>query len=170
MNKKNIVLIGFMGTGKSTVGKKVAQKLRMGFIDTDECIEQQEGLTISDIFSQKGEEYFRNIESEVVKVVSCREGIVVATGGGIVTRKQNVEYLRKNGVIIHLKADVDTILRNTSKSTDRPLLQYGDVRKRIVEMLEQRKQHYRNCDHEIDVSGLDVEQVAGRIISFVHEE
>ncbi|MCG8502777.1 MAG: shikimate kinase [Firmicutes bacterium] len=168
--KHNIVLTGFMGSGKSTVGRKVARRLNMEFADVDDLIERHEGMKTTDIFSAKGEPYFREIESEAVKSISQREKVVIATGGGAVIRKQNRDYLRSKGVIIHLRADADTLLRNTSKDNNRPLLQHEDVknkRSRIVEMLEQREQYYKDHDYEIDVSPLSVEQVVEKIIDIM---
>src|SRR5690554_180913 len=132
---KNIVLIGFMGTGKSTIGKRLAEKLNMKYIDIDQYIEDKHGMSISDIFSNKGEPYFRELEKEAAKELSNLTGTVIATGGGIVLNTENIENLRRNGIIICLKADVDTILRNTSSSHNRPLLKQGDVRSRIEQLL-----------------------------------
>ncbi|MBZ4644726.1 MAG: shikimate kinase [Petroclostridium sp.] len=168
--KQNIVLTGFMGTGKSTVGKHVAGELDMGFIDTDHIIEHEQGMTISEIFSQKGEAYFRELESKVVEKVAQQENMVIATGGGVVLRSENMQNLRKNGIIIRLKADVETILRNTSQNSNRPLLQHGDLRSRIEAILNQREAYYSNNDYEIDVSLLTVEQVVSMIMNIYRKE
>ena len=160
---KNIVLTGFMGTGKSTVGKKVAEKLDMKFIDMDSYIENKLGMTISDIFLNKGEPYFREIEKEAAKELSRFTGTVIATGGGIVLNSENIKNFRENGIVICLKADVDTILRNVSCSQERPLLKQGNVRSTIEKLLEYREPYYKNNDYEVDVSILTVEQAASVI-------
>jgi len=103
----NIVLTGFMGTGKSIVGEKLAQRLGMGYIDTDQIIEEREGCEISKIFKEKGEDYFRKIETEVVKEVSSFNNCVIATGGGVVLKEENIKALRRKGIIISLSANPD---------------------------------------------------------------
>lgn len=162
--KSNIILTGFMGTGKSTVGKVVASKLQMQFIDTDAVIERQEGMTISDIFSTFGEKHFRDIESKVIEQTSKLKNSVVATGGGVVLNPGNIENLRHDGIIIYFQSNVDTIIRNTSGSDHRPLLQRDDMRKNVGLMLQQREQYYRNNDFSIDVSDLSVEQTVQKVI------
>ncbi|NLY43484.1 MAG: shikimate kinase [Clostridiaceae bacterium] len=161
---KNIVLTGFMGTGKSTVGKKVAGKLGMKFIDMDQYIEGKLGMSISDIFFHKGEAYFRETEKEAAEELSRLTGTVIATGGGIVLNPENVKKFRENGIIFCLKADIDTILRNISKSHEkRPLLKQGNIRNTIEKLLEYREPYYKNNDYEVDVSLLTVEQAASVI-------
>ncbi len=162
--QENIVLIGFMGTGKSTVGKHIAQKTGRVFVDADYEIERLEHMPISDIFSVKGEKYFRDKETAVIKELVQHQNTVIATGGGAVLRSENIRHLRQTGVIIHLKADVETILRNTAKDTKRPLLQANDVKARIVSMLAQRQPYYEQHDYEVDVSHLTVEQIVDAII------
>jgi shikimate kinase len=167
--EKNIVLTGFMGTGKSTVGKSVADKLGMQFIDIDHLVEQDQEMYISEIFSLKGEAYFRELESKFVQKVSQYTNVVIATGGGVVLNRDNINNLKKNGIIIRLKANIETILRNTSKNNTRPLLQNGDVRSRIEEILKQREKYYQNNHYEIDVSFLTIEQVVSEIIKIYQQ-
>jgi len=162
--RNNIVLTGFMGTGKTTVGKKVAEKLNMKFIDTDSVIEREEGMSISDIFSQKGEKEFRKIESRIVKKVSQNTNCVIATGGGVVLNKTNMDCLRKNGIIIYFESDVESIFRNVNGSRNRPLLQSDDLRIHIYNMLEKRKNYYMNHDYKINVGNLTVEEVVNKVI------
>ena len=162
--KKNIVLIGFMGTGKTSIGRNVAQKLNMEFVDTDELIEKQTGLTIPEIFSANGEDYFRRLESRIVEQVSKKEKQVIATGGGVVLKEENMKHLREKGFIIHLKSNPDTILRNIGGGDNRPLLKDNPTKEKIIEMLEKRKEYYKNHDYEIDVSVLTVEEAAEKII------
>ncbi len=118
----NIVLTGFMGTGKSIVAKKLAQKLGMGYVDTDKIIEDREGREIRKIFEEKGEDYFREIETKIIKQVSSLNNYVIATGGGVVLKEENIKALRKKGVIIYLSANPEIILKRTDKNEERPLL------------------------------------------------
>jgi shikimate kinase len=164
-NNKNIVLIGFMGTGKTVVGRAIANKINTEFVDVDLLIEKEAGMNISDIFSRKGEEYFRDIEGKVIKKVSYMKNVVIATGGGAVLRKENIDNLRDNGVIVLLRADVDTILNNISHNLNRPLLQSNDVKKTITQMLKKREEYYKNNDFEVDVSAKSVEQVAVDVLN-----
>ncbi len=167
--KKNIVLIGFMGTGKTVVGRTISSKLNNKFLDVDVLIEEESGMTISDIFSQKGEEYFRDIESRIIKKISLMSNVVIATGGGAVLRKENIDNLRKNGLIVLLKADVSTILKNVSYNSNRPLLQLGDAKTKVIEMLKKRKEYYNNNDFEFDISDKSIEQVAEDVLNVLKE-
>ncbi|WHH59652.1 shikimate kinase [Petroclostridium sp. X23] len=162
---KNIVLTGFMGSGKTTVGKIAAEKLNMIFIDVDAYIENEQQKKISDIFEQFGEEYFRNLETDMVKKVALEQNAVIATGGGVVLRKENLDYLRQNGVIVYLYSNEEAIMRNTSHNTDRPLLKGPDAKARIAELLKKRAAFYSNHDFKIDVSMLTVEQAVEAVLN-----
>lgn len=167
---KNIVLTGFMGTGKSTVGKVVASRLNFKFVDIDEVIETRTKLTISDIFSKYGEQYFRQLEKEAVKEFSQKEGLVIATGGGVVLDPENMVNLKTNGLVILLKASPEVIFRNVSKDQNRPLLKSEDVMERIKELLKIREEYYKNNHYEIDISDLTIEEVAEKVIEFYNKE
>lgn len=162
--KKNIVLTGFMGTGKTTAGLLVSKKLGREFIDIDQLIEAGEKMSISGIFKKNGETFFRDIETRYIKEVSLLLGKVISTGGGAVLRKENMDCLRGNGIIICLKASAETVLRNISGNMDRPLLAEPDPLKRIHELLEYREKYYRDCDSEIIIDKLLPEQVAEAVI------
>lgn len=163
MGKKNIVLVGFMGTGKTTVGKLVAEDLSLQFIDTDLCIQKNTAMTISEIFGKKGERYFRELEKELIKEISEEEGCVIAAGGGAVIFKENVENFRKNGLIVALTADLATILARTSSEKGRPLLLAS--RKAVTELYQQRYPVYQEvADLIIDTSILRPEQVRDLIL------
>ena len=123
---KNIVLIGFMGTGKTSTGRVLAQKLGAAFLDLDQEIEAEEGMAIPVIFAQKGEPYFRAAEHRMVERVAARQNAVISTGGGTVKDPANVALLRKSGVIVCLTADVDTILMRTASKGERPVLDKED--------------------------------------------
>lgn len=163
----NIVLIGFMGTGKSVIGKKLAQRLSMGYLDTDEIIEEREGGKIFQIFQQRGEEYFRKIETQVIEEVGQQDNYVIATGGGTVLKEENMAALRKNGLIICLSADPETLWRRTANYRQRPLLNCKDPRERIKHLLKERKPYYQRADFTIDTSNLSDEEVVERIIETI---
>lgn len=164
---KNIVLLGFMGTGKTAVGKVLAERLEMRFVDLDELIEQEMGMSISDIFFNFGESYFRQVEKEMVRRVSKERGQVIATGGGVVLDNENIENLKQNGILITLSATVEDICRRLSDKKDRPLLEVPYPEKTIREMLELRKPRYELADFIIDTTGLSPEKVAEKIIERV---
>ncbi|MEQ8221402.1 MAG: shikimate kinase, partial [Candidatus Eremiobacterota bacterium] len=122
----NIVLTGFMGSGKSTCGKILADITGMKFIDTDKLIEEKTGFTVSDIFTHYGEKKFREIESNVIEEVSNMDGCVIATGGGAVMSSQNMDNLRKKGKIIYLHISYDMAMERTGKNIEtRPLINKG---------------------------------------------
>ena len=162
--KSNIVLTGFMGTGKTTAGKIVANKLNMKFVDIDNMIEKQEGMKISQIFSEKGEKHFRDIESEMVKTVSKWEHCVISTGGGVVLREQNIKLLREKGLIILLKANEESIIKHIFSNNNRPLLNDKNREEKIKTLLNQREKYYNNNDYEIDGSNLTIYELADKII------
>ncbi len=162
--RRNIVLTGFMGTGKSTAGKLAADRLDLEFVDTDEIIQSRMQKTVSDIFLNYGEEYFREKEKQIIREYAGRSSQVIATGGGAVLNPENMDNLRMNGLIILLKARPEVIYRNVSKSSNRPLLKSQNPLERIKELLEKRDSFYRNSDREIDVSDITVEEVVDRII------
>ncbi|MFQ5800722.1 MAG: shikimate kinase [Candidatus Hydrothermarchaeales archaeon] len=161
---KNIILTGFMGAGKSAVGKKLAERLSMEIIDTDDVIEQESGMKISDIFSQSGEPHFRKLEKIVVEEVSTFNNHVIITGGGVVVNKENIENLRKNGIIVYLHTTPEVIYERVKSETHRPLLQAKDPMKKIKELLDYRAQFYANNDIEVDTSNLSVDEVVEEII------
>ena len=130
MKKSNIILIGMPGCGKTTIGKELAKQLCKEFTDSDEEIVKKQGVTIPEIFADKGEAYFREIESEVIKELSSRQGLVIATGGGAVLNPQNVDLLKENGVILFLDRD----LKDIEATSDRPLSSNrNDLEKRYKE-------------------------------------
>lgn len=141
----NIVLIGYMGSGKTSVGKELAKRKGMNFIDLDEYIVNKEGRSINEIFDFESEEYFRNVESRAIKGLSRVYNTVISTGGGAVLRKANRENLSKIGEVVYLKADVDTIVDRVSGDDSRPLLKADSVeelRKNVSAMLDKRNPYY----------------------------
>lgn len=166
---KNIVLTGFMGTGKTEVGKILSQRLGFIFVDVDTEIEKEQGMKITEIFKKYGEQRFRELEADVIKRISDRQCIVISTGGGAVLRQENIDNLRKKGVIVCLSASPETILMRTSNSDDRPLLQVEDPMKRIKELLEFRKPYYEKADIMIDTEGKTPIEVADEIIQKIKD-
>ncbi|MBO5745918.1 MAG: shikimate kinase [Clostridia bacterium] len=145
--QNNIVLCGFMGCGKSTVGKLLANRLNFTFCDSDFSIEQREGCSISEIFSRHGEEHFRATEKEVVKELSAQKGLVIATGGGVVINPDNAENLRKTGLVIFLDVTPETVLKRLEGDTTRPLLMRDDKETAVRELLNCRKPIYKTAAH-----------------------
>lgn len=140
--KSNIVLCGFMGSGKSTVGRALAEKLSMKLIDTDSYIEKKEGMTISEIFAQKGEEYFRNVELEVCRELSSMRNYVISTGGGTLLKEENVAEIKKGGVVFFLNVSAQTVLTRLKNDTTRPLLQRTDKVKAVNDLMNKRMSLY----------------------------
>jgi shikimate kinase len=164
---KNIVLTGFMGTGKTEVGRELSRLLGMSFIDIDHEIEKSEGCTITALFASRGEEYFRQVEASIIRQFSSVQGAVISTGGGAVLREENIKTLQSTGVIICLTADLQTILQRTDGHDNRPLLLSADRKARITELLEQRKPFYEKAGTMIDTEGKTPLQVAEEIIEKV---
>ena len=145
---RNIILVGYMGSGKSTVGKKAAKALAYTFLDTDSLIEQAEGMTISKLFEEKGEPYFREQETETIRrLMEEPKGNIIATGGGLPMREGNDKLLKELGTVIYLKAETETLMKRLSGDTARPLLQNGDLREKIETMLAIRGPVYERTAH-----------------------
>lgn len=166
---KNIILTGFMGTGKTAVGEILANALDRRFVDTDRLVEESAGLAVAEQFSKFGEEYFRDSESEaILSLTRCQPGtLVVATGGGAVLRAQNRSTLSRDGLIILLTATPRAIKRRVAKSANRPLLAENSTLI-ISSMLQERELYYQDCTFSIDTTGLTVKQVAGKILTCIN--
>lgn len=160
----NIYLVGFMGTGKSAVGRELAKKKKWHFIDLDELIELRECKSIPDIFNKKGEPYFRVAEKKALKEVSQEENFVVACGGGAVINKDNIRIMNETGVMVCLKASPAVILKRVLKASNRPLLNGENPRERIELLLKMRAPYYALADKSIDTSRLSVKEVVSKII------
>ncbi|MDD5773182.1 MAG: shikimate kinase [bacterium] len=160
----NIVLIGFMATGKTILGKLLAERLNMKFIDTDVLIEENEGKKISKIFEKEGEKYFRNLEKEVIKKVSRKNNTVISTGGGVVLLPENIERLKRKGIIICLKTRPEVILERIKLQKGiRPLLNKPEPLKEIKSILKKRAPYYKQADFTIDTSDFEAEKIIDRI-------
>ncbi len=164
-SSRNIVLVGFMGTGKTSTGKLVAKKLNREFVDADHEIEKRERRDIPSIFAGPGEPYFRNVESEVIRDLAARGNLVIAPGGGAVTVPENVANLSRTGVVICLRAKPETILQRVGRDMNRPLLRAPDRLERIRELLAKRKPLYDAIPLQLETDGLDTRQVANKVIA-----
>jgi shikimate kinase len=167
---KNIVLTGFMGTGKTELGKILSKKLDCVLVDVDNELEKEEGMTISEIFRQHGEPGFRERETAMIRTIAERERVVVSTGGGAVLRQENMDALREKGVIVCLTARPETVLHRTRGSKDRPLLQVEDPLGKIRELMEFRKPFYEKADMVINTDGKTPLQVAEEIIGGINKK
>lgn len=148
-----------MATGKTSVGKGLAKRLKRCFLDLDELIELREKKSISDIFATEGEPYFRRLEKRVLKEVAKEKNFVVACGGGIVIDEENIKIMRESGKIICLSATPEVILRRTQGFARRPLLNVPDPRKQIELLLKLRAPYYARADRVIETSALSVEKI-----------
>jgi shikimate kinase len=163
----NIVLIGYRGTGKSHVGRLLAEKLSFPYVSIDKAVVSRAGMSISAIVNQFGWQGFRDRESLEVREISVWDSIVIDTGGGVVERPENIESLRENGCLIWLKASVPTIVSRIEGGSDRPALTDGkNFTDEVAEVLERRIPLYRTAAmHEIDTDGLAPEEIAGQIVT-----
>ena len=156
-----------MGTGKTAVGKELAKGLSLQLADIDDLIVQKEKRSISDIFAQDGEPYFRKIEKETLKEVSSSKGRVVSCGGGLVIDPENIAAMRQTGRMVCLSARPEVILERTKKYACRPLLKVADPLTKISELLEIRQPYYAKADFIIDTSDLSVKQVVQSILEWL---
>lgn len=166
---KNIILIGFMGTGKTTVGKALAKAYpSWTFVDLDEQIEQQAGMSIPAIFRDKGEPSFREMESRVLRETLQKNGQIIATGGGIVLQPHNVAMMLAGGVVVALRADEEEIIRRVAGNPNRPLLQ-KDPAARVRTLMQQRAGKYDFAPVQIDTTNKSLEAIVQEIVAQVIE-
>lgn len=167
---KNVVLIGFMGTGKTSTGKMLASRLGCAFVDMDVKIEEEQGKPIPQIFAEEGEAHFRVLERDLVQRLAKRQNAVISTGGGTVKDARNIADLQKSGVIVALTASVDAILERTSTRGERPVLDKedkGDRRHAIETLMAERKNMYKQANLTVDTSDLSPLQVVETILRFL---
>ena len=166
MTSKNIVLVGPMGSGKTTVGRRLANELNKDFFDTDHEIIDKTGVTIDHIFDIEGEKGFRERESKILENLCQMSNIILATGGGVVILPKNRKILRNAGLIVYLSSSVDQLLRRTAKSKTRPLLEKStDRKKTITELVEARDVYYREvASIVVDTTGKKLHEVINIII------
>lgn len=161
----NVILVGFMGTGKTSVGKRVARELGMTFLDMDDIIEERQAKKISRIFAEDGEAHFRALERELVKELSLQDKLVIATGGGVVLDSRNIANFEKTGVVICLTAEPDTIFNRVAAETHRPLLEGDEKMRGIMSILERRREIYNSFPNRIDTTSFSIEEVAAQVIT-----
>ncbi len=171
----NIVLIGYRGSGKSTVGRSLAARLKMRFVDIDDLIEERQGVPISDIVKSHGWGHFRKLERSAIEEISKDDRLIVAPGGGAVLDTDNVKALKENGFIIWLKADKQTLLKRLNQdpetNTRRPTLTGKGTSEELKEVMSLREPIYeRVSEIQIDTSTLDVEAVVERISAIINDK
>ncbi|MEW9697877.1 shikimate kinase [Paenibacillus sp. SI8] len=169
MTRRNIVLVGFMGTGKSTVGSKLAERLGWTFQDSDAVVEKQQMMSIPDLFRTQGEEHFRALESRALQDILKNEHQVLATGGGAVLAESNQTCMLQNGYVVALYATPETIIQRVSSDSNRPLLQ-GNLTDRVYTLLEQRKHAYDFVHTTIDTTELTSDEIVEEILKRFGEE
>lgn len=168
--KKNIILTGFMGTGKTTLGKKLARKLDYQFIDTDVEIERRAGKTVGDIFEDDGEASFRQMEQDLVRDLARQQGLIISTGGGLVMNPDNVTTLNGCGLIVCLTATPEEIFERVSAQQQvRPLLLEDDPRKKIEQLLTQREPVYSQFE-QLSTSGKSPDELVARLLELASQD
>jgi len=166
---RNVTLVGFMGTGKTTTGRLLAKKLGFDFVDVDDEVEKEQGVSISSIFSELGEPYFRMLERDMIKALSKKTGLVISAGGGAVLDTRNVDTLKEAGPVICLAATPETIFKRVGNSKNRPLLQVPDPMGKINELLAARASFYSRADATVDTSGLTPDEVVSRLMHIIQD-
>lgn len=166
---KNIVLVGLSGSGKSTLGNILSSLSGYALVDTDAIIVKLQNRTINNIFETNGEEFFRTLETQVSKEISAFDKQIISTGGGIVLKEKNLEYLKQNGVVFYLKTSVNTLLKRLEGDNTRPLLKTDDVKKKLENMLEIRGKLYEKADVTIETDKLTPEETAKEILRIYNE-
>ncbi len=155
-----MILVGFMGTGKSTIGKFSARSLGFRFVDTDDVIVELAGKSIPEIFEEKGEEGFRELETKALSLCADREHQVIATGGGIVTIPENREILKRAGYVIWLKAEPEAIYERVRRNHNRPLLETEDPLQTIKDLLSSRIEYYKEtANEEVSTTELTIDEI-----------
>jgi shikimate kinase len=158
---QNLILIGPMGSGKTTVGKQLAKRTRMDFVDSDHMIEDRCGVSISTIFDIEGEDGFRKRETKMLQELCARSGVVLATGGGAIATEENRILLRKSGYVIYLKTSIETQLARTQKNQNRPLLENVDAEHKLTELMQERGALY---EQEADLVVTSGERVVSKVV------
>src|SRR5215475_2780102 len=162
----NVILVGFMGAGKSSVGRILARRLGRCFVETDDMIIAHEGRSIPEIFTDKGEAYFRALEEDMVRLLALKRGDVIATGGGLPCCEGRLEALRAIGTVVWLAGDFDTLYERALRGGDRPMLA-GRTREDVLALYRGREPFYAQADCSVDTTSLGPDQVAARIAGVV---
>lgn len=164
---RNIIITGFMGTGKTTVGRILEKKLNMKFVDTDNLIESRAGKKIADIFKNDGEDYFRKLESEVIMITAKESNQIIATGGGAILNENNLQALKDSGKLFSLFASPDIIVDRVSSNNKRPLLNVKDVKEEVERLLAIRMERYKKADYLINTDGKSAVEIAELIENII---
>lgn len=169
---ENYVLIGFMGAGKSSVGRLLAEKTSKQFMDTDDLIVKQMNLSINDIFAQYGEEYFRNLETNLLKALCDNaHGAVISVGGGLPLKEENRNYLKKLGTVVYLSVTEGTVIKRLKGDTTRPLLKgtKDEVKQKVSDLMNKRKDIYESCAHlVVKTDKITKAEVVSEILNYKH--
>ena len=167
---QNIIFVGPMGAGKTTIGKQLARQLGRTFYDSDRVIEEHTGANISLIFEMEGEEGFRRREKSIIAELMSKENIVLATGGGVILDPENRDQITRQGFVIYLSAPLEQLFNRTSKDKNRPLLQTDDPRKKLEEILSIRDPLYREvADIVIETDGSPARGVVKKLVDLITE-
>ena len=158
-------MIGFMATGKSAVGRIVAENIGYTFVDVDTLIEEDTGASVSKIFELEGEASFRSRETKKLRDVACMRKVVISTGGGAMMRPENRDILKQTGLVVCLEATVDEIIKRAGKRESRPLINVENPQETIGRLLKERKKYYDEADVCIDTTGRKKSEIAGEIVS-----
>lgn len=169
MNKSNIVLIGFMGTGKTAVGKRLATLLDKEFYDSDQEVEDVTGMSVTQLFDRYGEIRFRSEENLAIQRLAQHDNCVIATGGGVILNPDNMRLLSDKGIVICLSATPEIIYQRVKRRNNRPLLKKGDMLQTILELMKEREELYKSADFFLDTSDIDFQDIINRILSFITE-
>jgi len=164
----NIYLVGFMGAGKTSIGRLVAKKLRHEFVEMDTVIEEQETLKIVDIFAEKGETYFRDLEKKLLKELATRNNLVVSCGGGVICDEQNLKLLKNSGIVFSLTVSAETAYERTKKDVSRPILNVSDPLAKIRELLAVRNKYYAQAHYKINTEENSIEELADKIVNIIN--
>jgi len=165
---KNIYLVGFMGTGKTAVGKVLSEELNKEFVEMDEVIEGRAGKKIVDIFASFGEPYFRDLEKKLLKEISLRSGLIVSCGGGLICGDENANILKSTGIVINLMASAKTIYSRIKHNSQRPLLNVDDPVKKIEELIKKRGSYYAKAHYTVDTDNMTPYEIADKIIEIIN--
>lgn len=171
LKSKHIILTGFMGTGKTETGMILARRTGRCFLDTDKLVEVKAGKSVARIFSEDGEEVFRELESGVLGGLSIYKPgtLVLSTGGGAVIREQNRQMMREIGIIVLLTSSVDDIVKRTARSKTRPLIDVPDRVEKMKDLLQERADYYRDCDLSVNTTATPPLKVAEKVIDLLKE-
>jgi shikimate kinase len=168
MRRDNIILVGFMGAGKSVCGRMLARRLGRCFIETDDMIVASEGRSIPEMFREAGEARFRQLEADTLESLKLKSGEVIATGGGLPCREGRMERLRELGTVVWLDGDVRELHERASRIGNRPMLD-GRSMAEVEELYRARQPYYRRAHITVDTTGLGADQVVARILSALRE-